>query len=86
MSPTHANMVRAVNSASDGCSRVKNAWVGGHVTLIVYRYPTQYKKKLPKIMIDTVEKPNVSAFQNGKYYNLRLGRFWQIQLRIERMI
>jgi len=36
MPPTHANMVRAANSASDDCSRVKNAWVGGHVTLIVY--------------------------------------------------
>ena len=36
MTPTHTNMVRAANSASDGCSRVKNAWVGGHVTLIVF--------------------------------------------------
>ena len=34
MTPTHANMVRAANSASDSCSRVKNAWAGGHVILI----------------------------------------------------
>ena len=29
-------MVRGANSAIVVCSRIKNAWVGGHVTLIVY--------------------------------------------------
>ena len=46
MPPTHANMVRGANPASDDCSRIIKRLGWCHVTLIVYSSRVKQQKLL----------------------------------------